>query len=228
MSTFTTSLCERPRSESLRYLPNLIHHVRRIQTLCTAFRWSTMVRSRAKSSHESPLTLYRKIPYRLSPTQKLRHRRRLRRVDNVVAVLDTALQRQSQLHQNEEPSPSSSSSGINEAHIITTTSATPSELSVTAQGQRLLAKHSSKITSKAAHLHPNSPAMKSITLGEEARKNGTLKLLERWKSEMPTEAEMLPRDKYSMFDRKAKGYRKGVHKLPKWTRVSQRLNPPGY
>lgn len=39
---------------------------------------------------------------------------------------------------------------------------------------------------------------------------------------------MLPRDKYTMFDRKARGYRKGVHKLPKWTRVSQRLNPPGF
>jgi len=64
--------------------------------------------------------------------------------------------------------------------------------------------------------------------GDEARRTGTIKLLERWKADMPTEGEMLPRDKYSMFDRKAKGYRKGVHKLPKWTRVSQRLNPPGF
>lgn len=28
---------------------------------------------------------------------------------------------------------------------------------------------------------------------------------------MPTEAEMLPRDKYTMFDRKEKRYRKGIH-----------------
>lgn len=35
--------------------------------------------------------------------------------------------------------------------------------------------------------------------------------LERWKNEMPTEQEMLPRDKYTMFDRKEKTYRKGVH-----------------
>lgn len=28
---------------------------------------------------------------------------------------------------------------------------------------------------------------------------------------MPTEAEMLPKDKYTMFDRKAKRYRKGIH-----------------
>ncbi|KAH6654613.1 mitochondrial ribosomal protein L31-domain-containing protein [Truncatella angustata] len=61
-----------------------------------------------------------------------------------------------------------------------------------------------------------------------AKRGESLKSLEVWKQEMPTEAEMLPRDKYTMFDRKEKRYRKGIHKLPKWTRVSQRLNPPGY
>lgn len=78
-----------------------------------------------------------------------------------------------------------------------------------------------------------------------AKKGQTLEALERWKAEMPTEAEMLPRDKYTMFDRKAKRYRKGIHRtlrivretgwmlttllgIPKWTRVSQRVNPPGY
>lgn len=65
-------------------------------------------------------------------------------------------------------------------------------------------------------------------LSEQAQVHGTIKLIERWKAEMPTEQEMLPRDKYTMFDRKAKRYRKGIHKLPKWTRVSQRLNPPGF
>ncbi|KAI1191287.1 mitochondrial 54S ribosomal protein YmL31 [Nemania serpens] len=61
-----------------------------------------------------------------------------------------------------------------------------------------------------------------------AKKGETLKALDVWKGTMPTEAEMLPKDKYTMFDRKEKRYRKGIHKLPKWTRVSQRLNPPGY
>ncbi|KAI9762224.1 MAG: hypothetical protein M4579_000547 [Chaenotheca gracillima] len=56
----------------------------------------------------------------------------------------------------------------------------------------------------------------------------TMKAIERWKAEMPTEAEMRPKDKYTMFDRKEKNYRKGIHKLPKWTRLSQRINPPGY
>ena len=79
----------------------------------------------------------RKIPWRLSPSQKLRQRKRLRAVDSVVETLNTAL----------------------------------------------------------------------------AKKGETLKSLERWKSEMPTEAEMMPRDKYTMFDRKAKRYRKGIHSM---------------
>ncbi|KAI9167419.1 54S ribosomal protein L31 [Paramyrothecium foliicola] len=44
-----------------------------------------------------------------------------------------------------------------------------------------------------------------------AKKGQTLESLERWKAEMPTEAEMLPRDKYTMFSRTAKRYRKGIH-----------------
>ncbi|RDW65507.1 54S ribosomal protein L31 [Coleophoma crateriformis] len=61
-----------------------------------------------------------------------------------------------------------------------------------------------------------------------AKKGITTKAVERWKDEMPIEQEMLPKDKYTIFDRKEKKYRKGIHKLPKWTRLSQRLNPPGY
>ena len=45
-----------------------------------------------------------------------------------------------------------------------------------------------------------------------AKKGETLEALERWKAEMPTEAEMLPKDKYTVFDRKAKRYRKGIHR----------------
>ena len=72
-----------------------------------------------------------------------------------------------------------------------------------------------------------------------------LKAVERWKAEMPSEAEMLPKDKYTVFARNERGYRKGIHstdhlmamewalanvwtEVPKWTRISQRINPPGY
>lgn len=90
------------------------------------------------------------------------------------------------------------------------------------------------------------------TLDAALSKQGqVLPALELWKAEMPTEPEMLPKDKYTLFDRKAKKYRKGIHsmlhwessdeacqalwltfdyftELPKWTRVSQRINPPGF
>jgi hypothetical protein len=75
----------------------------------------------------------------------------------------------------------------------------------------------------------------------------TTKAVERWKDEMPVEQEMVPKDKYTIFDRKEKKYRKSIRskffrmgwpqegreadeyaELPKWTRVSQRVNPPGY
>lgn len=37
---------------------------------------------------------------------------------------------------------------------------------------------------------------------------------------LPKEHEMLPKDKYTTFAAKSVGYRKGVHKVPKFTRVS--------
>ncbi|CAO1618025.1 unnamed protein product [Parajaminaea phylloscopi] len=46
--------------------------------------------------------------------------------------------------------------------------------------------------------------------------------------ELPTEAEMDPRDKYSTFDKKGRGFRKSVHKVPKWTRLTLRTNPKGF
>ena len=50
------------------------------------------------------------------------------------------------------------------------------------------------------------------TLDRALKKQGeTLKSLDVWKATMPTEAEMLPKDKYTMFDRKEKRYRKGIH-----------------
>jgi hypothetical protein len=41
----------------------------------------------------------------------------------------------------------------------------------------------------------------------------TTKAVERWYKEMPREEEMLPKDKYTIFDRKEKKYRKGIHSM---------------
>jgi hypothetical protein len=37
--------------------------------------------------------------------------------------------------------------------------------------------------------------------------------------ELPKEHEMPARDKYTVFSPRVRGYRKGIHKVPKWTRV---------
>lgn len=44
-----------------------------------------------------------------------------------------------------------------------------------------------------------------------ARQGLACKATERWKAEMPTEAEMRPKDKYTMFGRYEKDYRKSIH-----------------
>jgi hypothetical protein len=50
------------------------------------------------------------------------------------------------------------------------------------------------------------------TVDKALKKQGTTtKAVEHWKEEMPTEPEMLAKDKYTIFDRKARRYRKGVH-----------------
>lgn len=39
---------------------------------------------------------------------------------------------------------------------------------------------------------------------------------------------MPARDKYTVYSANAKGYRKGIHKVPKWTRVRSPLPNEGY
>lgn len=56
-----------------------------------------------------------------------------------------------------------------------------------------------------------------------------MKELERWKEEMPKEEEMGARDKYWFFDRKVRGYRKGVHsKFFSFSLLSRRAGRPLY
>ncbi|KAI0340611.1 mitochondrial 54S ribosomal protein YmL31 [Trametopsis cervina] len=46
--------------------------------------------------------------------------------------------------------------------------------------------------------------------------------------ELPKEHEMPAKDKYTIFSKWDKGYRKGIHKVPKWTRLTLRTNPKGF
>ncbi|GAA5900816.1 hypothetical protein JCM6882_007672 [Rhodosporidiobolus microsporus] len=45
---------------------------------------------------------------------------------------------------------------------------------------------------------------------------------------LPSESSMPARDKYTLFSRKDVGYRKGIHKSPHYTKVTQRVNPQGF
>lgn len=52
------------------------------------------------------------------------------------------------------------------------------------------------------------------TLDAALQRNGqTTRTLERWYGEMPREEEMLPKDKYTIFDKKERTYRKGIHSM---------------
>ncbi|CAI5137935.1 ANL_HP_G0117860.mRNA.1.CDS.1 [Saccharomyces cerevisiae] len=52
----------------------------------------------------------------------------------------------------------------------------------------------------------------------------SLRLLNK-PSVFPKENQMSSKDKYWTFDKKAVGYRKGIHKVPKWTKISIRKAP---
>lgn len=53
------------------------------------------------------------------------------------------------------------------------------------------------------------------TINSALTNNGltTFGALDRWNDEMPKEEEMVPRDKYTMFTRHEKRYRKGIHSM---------------
>ncbi|KAI0464299.1 hypothetical protein LJB42_001905 [Komagataella kurtzmanii] len=51
------------------------------------------------------------------------------------------------------------------------------------------------------------------------------KVIDNLKQNFPKEHEVLPKNKYTVFNKTAKNYRKGVHLVPKWTKKSLRENP---
>ncbi|CAX43440.1 large subunit ribosomal protein, mitochondrial precursor, putative [Candida dubliniensis CD36] len=51
------------------------------------------------------------------------------------------------------------------------------------------------------------------------------KKIDYLKFQFPKENEMTTRDKYTTFNRHSKNYRKPIHRVPKWTKLSFRENP---
>lgn len=45
---------------------------------------------------------------------------------------------------------------------------------------------------------------------------------------LPKESEMHPRDKYTVFSPSSPGHRKSFHKVPKFTKKTQRTSPEGF
>lgn len=60
-----------------------------------------------------------------------------------------------------------------------------------------------------------------------ASKGETVHALEKLKM-LPKESEMPARDKYWIFNRTSRNYRKGAHRQPKFTKVTNRVPPPGF
>ena len=155
-------------------------NVRSLQTHLPPLRRSPLVLpSTPPSTKSHSPTPHRKIPWRLSPPQKARQRKRLRAVDKVVACLSTALKRQSELK---------AASALEN----TTPAEGPLRITRVTRGKE-----------SAGSINPRD--------GDQQHQHTTFAELERWQREMPTESEMRPKDKYTMFDRKEKRYRKGVH-----------------
>lgn len=46
--------------------------------------------------------------------------------------------------------------------------------------------------------------------------------------ELPKESEMPPRDKYWIFNKTSQNYRKGAHRQPHFTKVTNRVPPKGF
>ena len=62
-----------------------------------------------------------------------------------------------------------------------------------------------------------------------AQEKQQCKALDRAIEEVVPENQMLSKDKYTIFARGETGYRKGIHKVPKWTRTPlPRTNPTGF
>lgn len=52
------------------------------------------------------------------------------------------------------------------------------------------------------------------TVSAALQRNGqNAKAINRWYTEMPREEEMVPKDKYTIFDKKERNYRKGIHSM---------------
>ncbi|PRT52564.1 54S ribosomal protein L31, mitochondrial [Wickerhamiella sorbophila] len=56
----------------------------------------------------------------------------------------------------------------------------------------------------------------------------TIHKIVRFDKELPKESEMPAKDKYWIFNKTSINYRKGAHRQPKFTKVTNRVPPEGF
>ncbi|ODV92958.1 hypothetical protein CANCADRAFT_23278 [Tortispora caseinolytica NRRL Y-17796] len=59
-------------------------------------------------------------------------------------------------------------------------------------------------------------------------KGETFKRLDEFMQKVPKQKDMKPYDKYFVFNKTAKGYRKGIHLTHRWTKKTIRNPPEGF
>ncbi|KAL1920117.1 mitochondrial 54S ribosomal protein mL60 [Calcarisporiella thermophila] len=81
-------------------------------------------------------------------------------------------------------------------------------------------------TTRKANLRKRLKAVDDViqTLADSGVRFKALELAQQ----LPIESEMAARDKYTVFNRSSKGYRKSIHKVPKFTKQTIRTSPPGF
>lgn len=93
---------------------------------------------------------------------------------------------------------------------------------------RLTKTQKSRLRSRMKQVDHNiEEVYKSIILLENKKMNEKTgyKYIDFFKFNFPKENELSPKDKYTTFSKKSKNYRKDVHRVPKWTKKSFRINP---
>lgn len=68
----------------------------------------------------------------------------------------------------------------------------------------------------------------TVAQGLQMEGSSTINKLNFLDKRFPKESEMPARDKYWVFSRYARGYRKGANRQPKFTKISNRTNPEGF
>ena len=85
-----------------------------------------------------------------------------------------------------------------------------------------------KLRSRMKQVDENIENIYKGLLQIQGKSNGELTGIEKvdyLKFQFPKENEMIARDKYTTFNKNWKDYRKPVHRVPKWTKLSFRENP---